>query len=98
MESENEDPGPTGGRWKTEPEDGDEAELEHECAPPEQWPKALACHECGRILDPGSLRSVKLLGFTGAASLSRHVRAFLDTGEPELVKQNVNLDGTGLGL
>lgn len=94
MDTENEDPGPTMGRWEAEPEDIGA----HTCAPPIEWPKALACEVCGHILDPTSLRSVKLHGFTGAGSTSRHVRAFLDTGEPELLKTAVNLDGTGLGL
>ena len=60
--------------------------------------KGLFCQECGRLLDREGLKSLDLVGFTGKDSMSRHVRAFLDTGEPELTKRHVNLDGTGLGL
>lgn len=66
--------------------------MEHQCV---QVDRRLFC-ECGRLLDPAGLRSVRIQGGTGNSSSSPRVRAFLNTGEPELLNPAVKIDGLGL--
>lgn len=44
----------------------------------------LFCGRCGALYDRAELRSVKVAGFTGAASINPNVETFLDTGDPSV--------------
>lgn len=46
--------------------------------------RALFCTQCGKVLDPEGLRSVRLQGFSGHQSLSPAVEHFWHTGDPEV--------------
>jgi hypothetical protein len=43
----------------------------------------LFCARCGKVKEPGSLKRVRLMGFTGPASLSPAIEHFWETGEVE---------------
>jgi hypothetical protein len=45
----------------------------------------LFCGLCGKEREKGSLRRVKLQGFTGAASLNPNIERFWETGDPTYV-------------
>jgi hypothetical protein len=53
----------------------------HTCEP--TTPRGLFCRDCGRVLDRDALRSVKLFGFMGPASLVPSIERFWETGDPE---------------
>ena len=44
---------------------------------------SLFCSDCGKERQPGSLRTVKMMGFVGVAhSTSPKIASFLETGDP----------------
>ena len=55
--------------------------MNHECAP--RHDNGLFCGTCGKVLDREGLRSVKLMGFTGPASLVPSLERFWATGDPD---------------
>lgn len=44
---------------------------------------SLFCPRCGRLLEPGSLKSLRIETFSGAQSLNPNVEKFWETGDPE---------------
>jgi len=45
--------------------------------------RTLFCGLCGKEREPGSLRRVRLQGFTGPASLNPNIERFWETGDVE---------------
>ena len=44
---------------------------------------SLFCPRCGKLIEPGSLRSLRIESFHGAQSLSPKMEKFWETGDPE---------------
>lgn len=45
--------------------------------------RGLFCGECGKLKEAGSLKGLRIEGFTGAQSTSPKIEKFLDTGDPD---------------
>lgn len=48
---------------------------------------SLFCSTCGRLREPGSLRSVKIQGFVGVHSTNPKMETFWETGDPAVFDQ-----------
>lgn len=46
---------------------------------------SLFCPRCGRLIEPGSLKTLRIDSFTGGQSLSPKMEKFWETGDPEWV-------------
>lgn len=57
---------------------------ENDCTHENALPKRLFCSECGRLLEPGSLRSIRFQGFLGCQSTNPKMEEFWATGDPEV--------------
>lgn len=66
----------------------------HVCAP---RGRSVFC-QCGKLVDRDGLRNIaaNAQGFKGKDSMSPRVSAFLNTGEPELLRPEIKIDGLGL--
>jgi hypothetical protein len=50
--------------------------------PPEQT--TIFCERCGHVLKDGALRTIRIAGFVGRASLNPKMDEFWATGDPEV--------------
>lgn len=67
--------------------------MDHTCATESR--RGLSCDTCGKYIKE-RLQSIGFKKFTGKDSMSPRVRAFLNTGEPDVMDSRVVIDGAGL--
>lgn len=57
--------------------------IPNECDHSADQSRNLFCGACGKVKEPGSLKRVRLMGFSGPASLNPNIERFWETGDPE---------------